>query len=559
MTEGRSTWHKNQLVPINRDGKPEEVYWTYGYSPVRNEDGAVQGTLVVCTETTEQVLGERRQETLLAITGSTETETPASPPQALASFVEEIMAAVGREPADIPFAALYQVNGSEVVRLGATPKGSGVCESLETGLREVVRTKMPVRVTDLDKRVGEVICKPWPEPVTRAYALPLEMQGAGVKAVLVFGISPRLPFDKSYETFFQLVGAKVAGLLESEMQRSELVRAAMRFNALAAADPFGMVIGTFDGRLGYINPGLRKRLGYSEDEVRAGKVRWDHLTPAEYAKADAEAVKQLQAKGSCEVYEKVFVAKDGRAVPILIGASVIDAPGGTAEVAERKRMEMSLRELTGRVLNLRDEERRHMARELHDNAGQTLVALTMKLSAIKAASARSDGAIRTLATEAKGFSDALSTEIRTLSYLLHPPLLDEAGLESALRWYVEGFTERSKIQVELELPEEMERLPREIELALFRVVQESLTNVHRHSASPTAKISLARLEDRVRVEISDRGKGISEEKQRNLTAAKAGVGVRGMQERVRQFGGTMEIVSSGEGTTVVVWLPLGRG
>ncbi len=593
MTEGRSTWHKNQLVPIQRNGKLEEVYWTYGYSPVRNEEGAVQGTLVVCTETTEQVLGERRQETLLAIAASTQTET--SPPHALASFVEEIMTAVGREPADIPFAALYQVNGCEAVRLGAGPKGSVICEFLETRLREVVRTRMPMRVTDLDRRVGEVACKPWPEPVTRAYALPLEIQGAALKAVLVFGISPRLPFDKSYETFFQLVGAKVAALLQSEMQRSELVRAATRFNALAAADPFGMVIGTFDGRLKYINPGLRKRLGYSEDEVRAGKVRWDDLTPPEFAKADAEAVKQLQAKGSCEVYEKVFVAKGGRAVPILIGASVIDTPEGQAEVAgfvtdltplkkaeaalreandelegkvaertaaleaevaERKRMEMSLRELTGRVLNLRDEERRHMARELHDNAGQTLVALTMKLSAIKAASARSDGAIRTLASEAKDFSDALSTEIRTLSYLLHPPLLDEAGLESALRWYVEGFTERSKIQVELELPEEMERLPREIELALFRVVQESLTNVHRHSASPTAKISLTRLEHRVRVEISDRGKGIPEEKQRDLTAAKAGVGVRGMQERVRQFGGTLEIVSGGEGTTVVVWLPV---
>jgi PAS domain S-box-containing protein len=598
MTEGRSTWHKNQLVPINRDGKLEEVYWTYGYSPVRTEDGAVQGTLVVCTETTEQVLSERRQETLLAITGSAESETPASPPQAVANFIEEIMAAVGREPADIPFAALYQVNGSEVLRLGATPKGSRVCESLETRLREVVRTKLPMRVTDLDRRMGEVVCKPWPEPVTRAYALPLEMQGTPLQAVLVFGISPRLPFDKSYETFFQLVGAKVAGLLHSEMQRFELVRAATRFNALAAADPFGMVIGTFDGRLKYINPGLRKRLGYSEDEVRSGKVRWDRLTPPEYAKADADAVKQLQAKGSCEVYEKVYVAKDGRPVPILIGASVIDTPEGhaevaafvtdltplkkaeaalrqandelegkvaertaalEAEVAERKRMEMSLRELTGRVLNLRDEERRHMARELHDNAGQTLVALTMKLGAIKAASAHAPGPIRTLASEAKEFSDALSTEIRTLSYLLHPPLLDEAGLESALRWYVEGFTERSRIRVELELPKEMERLPREIELALFRVVQESLTNVHRHSASPTAKISLTRLEDRVRVEISDRGKGIPEEKQRNLTAAKAGVGVRGMQERVRQFGGTMEIVSSGEGTTVVVWLPLGRG
>lgn len=595
MTEGRSTWHKNQLVPINRNGKLEEVYWTYGYSPVRSDDGAVQGTLVVCTETTEQVLAERRQETLLAITGSRE-ETPAPPSHPRSHFVEEVLAAVERESADIPFVGLYQVEGSEVVRLGAAPEG-GISKELEAHLKELAKAKTPMLVSDLDARVGQVICKPWPESVTRAYALPLEMHGPALKATLVFGISPRLPFDKSYETFFRLVGARVAGLLQSERHRSELVRAATRFHALAAADPFGMVIGSFGGAVKYINSALRTRLGYSEEEVLAGKVRSEHLTPPEYAKADAEAVKQLRAKGRCDVYEKVFLAKDGNSVPILIGASVIDTPEGIpevaafvtdltplkkaeaalrkandqleakvaertaalqAEIAERKRMEMSLRELTRRVMNLRDEERRHMARELHDNAGQTLVALTMKLSAIKAACAHADGSIRTLASEAKEFSDGLSTEIRTLSYLLHPPLLDEAGLELALRWYVEGFTKRSKIRVELELPKHMGRLPREIELALFRVVQESLTNVHRHSASPTAKISLMRLEDRVTVEISDRGKGIPEAKQRDLTAAKSGVGMRGMQERVGEFGGTLGIVSGKDGTTVVVSLPLAR-
>ena len=595
MTEGRATWHTNQLVPINRDGKLEEVYWTYSYSPIRNNEGFVQGTLVVCSETTEQVLSERRLKTLLAITASERSEVQLSQSQTLLPFAQEIVATLGRDSTDIPFAVLYQLSRTETRYLGATSAAGDPAEALCLPLMDLVHSQTPVLVQDLRKRIASLICKPWPEPVSRAYVLPLAMPASSVQAALIFGISPRLPFDASYETFFQVVGTRIAGLLQSEIQRIELARAAARFKALVEADPFGMVIGNLHGELKYVNSIFLKILGYTEQEVSSGKVRWDHLTPPEYAKADAQAVEQLRATGRCDVYEKVYLAKDRTRIPILIGASVIDSLEGEAEVAafmtdlsplkmaeealrranddlerkvtertaaleaevaERKRMEMSLRELTGRLLTTQDEERRHMARELHDSAGQTLAALTMNLSAIVNASSDADSQLGRLASEARQLSDDLSTEIRTLSYLLHPPLLDEIGLESAIRWYVEGFSERSKIKVDLDLPVGIERLPRELELVLFRVVQESLTNVHRHSGSPSANIHLTRSENRVAIEISDRGKGISIEKQRELTSAKAGVGVRGMEERVRQFDGTLQIASSHEGTQVTVSLPI---
>jgi two-component system NarL family sensor kinase len=225
------------------------------------------------------------------------------------------------------------------------------------------------------------------------------------------------------------------------------------------------------------------------------------------------------------------------------------------EISERRRAELSLREIHGRLLRTQDEERRHLARELHDHAGQTLAALSLTLSAIEVSAAK-DPSLATLASEGRQLSDDLSREIRTLSYLLHPPLLDEVGLESALRWYVEGFSQRSKIQVELDLPAGEARLPRDLELVIFRIVQESLTNVHRHSGSPSAKISIRRAVGSIVLEIRDVGKGISSERQVELTTARAGVGVRGMEERVRQFGGTLEVRSNENVTIVAVTLPI---
>jgi signal transduction histidine kinase len=224
--------------------------------------------------------------------------------------------------------------------------------------------------------------------------------------------------------------------------------------------------------------------------------------------------------------------------------------------AELDRSNQSLRELSARFLQLQDEERRRIARELHDSVGQMLAALGMNLDAVgtdlerltKVAKAVNDSAV---------LVQELSQEVRTISHLLHPPLLDEAGLASALRWYIDGFAQRSQIQVDLEFPEDFDRLSREAETAIFRTIQECLTNIHRHSESTTATIRIAASDSHVRVEVGDRGKGIPPEKQFEMGATGVtGVGIRGMRERLRQLGGSLEIHSNGGGTLVVARLPV---
>src|SRR4029077_11859919 len=171
----------------------------------------------------------------------------------------------------------------------------------------------------------------------------------------------------------------------------------------------------------------------------------------------------------------------------------------------------NLHALSARLLQLQDEERRRFARELHDSVGQSLAGLSLNLSAVRTGIERLANTANAL-SESEAMVQEMSKEVRTISYLLHPPLLDEAGLASALRWYVEGFTQRSKIQVEAEFPDDFGRLSQELETAVFRVVQECLTNIHRHSGSPTAKVRIARFNGLVFVEVADRGKGIGPEK-----------------------------------------------
>ena len=227
-----------------------------------------------------------------------------------------------------------------------------------------------------------------------------------------------------------------------------------------------------------------------------------------------------------------------------------------ARTADLDRANQSLRDLTVRLLQSQDEERRRFARELHDSVGQMLAALAMNLATVR-------GDIERLVATAANVTDSeslvreMSKEVRTISHLLHPPLLDEAGLVSAIRWYADGFAQRSKIQVELDLPDDFGRLSRETETAIFRVVQESLTNVHRHSGSLTAKIRLRQRDGQVLVEVEDAGKGISPEKRDEMTSiGTPGVGLRGMRERLRQLGGALELKSSGSGTVVAVRLPI---
>jgi len=222
------------------------------------------------------------------------------------------------------------------------------------------------------------------------------------------------------------------------------------------------------------------------------------------------------------------------------------------EIAERKRVEEDLRELTGRLLQLKDEEQRRLARELHDSVGQLLVALSMNQSQILS-DPQLTPAIAKLIDQNASFVSHLSTEIRTISHLLHPPLLDEVGLSAGLRGFVEGFCDRSKLAVELEISPNLPRFQPDLETAIFRIVQECLTNIYRHSGSDRAIVRLSTDSSQISLEVRDFGTGTAPHTIQNL---QSGVGLRGMHQRVLQLRGSLEITSAAPGVRVVAIFPL---
>ncbi len=227
------------------------------------------------------------------------------------------------------------------------------------------------------------------------------------------------------------------------------------------------------------------------------------------------------------------------------------------EIADRQRAEDSLRQLSGHLLHLQDTERRRIARELHDTTAQSLAAIALNLSRIEKLSTQMAPKVLDILAETVGMAEQCSRELRTISYLLHPPLLEEAGLVSAVRWYADGVSSRTRIQITVDVAPEFRRLPSDIETTLFRIIQESLTNITRHSGSPTARIRILRGSGEVVLEVKDEGKGIPPEKLQKVggNVSGLGVGLAGIWERVRQFNGGLEVNSNSQGTTVTVVVP----
>jgi signal transduction histidine kinase len=265
-------------------------------------------------------------------------------------------------------------------------------------------------------------------------------------------------------------------------------------------------------------------------------------------------------KSSAQLYRNMLTVL---AVAFAAASALLLAHFGllTLELRRRKQAESiarssadAARRLSARLLNLQDDERRRLSRELHDSLGQYLTSLKINLSLLQKSGTKSEQVI----AECEKLLDVSLAETRTISYLLHPPLLDEAGLASAARWYVDGFASRSGIQVTLNMPAHDQRLPQPVELALFRVIQESLTNIHRHSKSSTAEIELKRFDQQVVLTVRDCGIGMPRELIENfqLRGAGVGVGLAGMRERVHEMGGRVEIQSTSSGTVVIASLPL---
>jgi signal transduction histidine kinase len=228
--------------------------------------------------------------------------------------------------------------------------------------------------------------------------------------------------------------------------------------------------------------------------------------------------------------------------------------------AELMKQSEAVRSLSGQLMTLQDEERRRIARTLHDSVGQLVVGAMLHVSIVQEQEHRLTPPAATAVEKTLALLDQISQEVRTISHLLHPPLLDEVGLESALRSYIEGFAQRSKIAIQLEIAPGLGRLPQDHETSIFRIVQESLTNIHRHSGSSTAFVRVENTGAQLRVEIRDQGRGMPPEMLRPAAMlAAAGVGLQGMRERVRELGGQLDIVSDpGHGTLLAATLPLRR-
>ena len=364
--------------------------------------------------------------------------------------------------------------------------------------------------------------------------------------------------------------------------------------AIVDSSDDAIVSKTLGGVITSWNAGAERLFGYTASEAVGQHISF--IIPLNRRDEEAVIIQRIKQGDRIEHFDTVRVRKDKTQLDISLTISpvrdgsgkIVGASKIARDITQRKQIERALREsedryrtladaldtqvqfrtrelerrnselreLSARLMQFQDVERRHIARELHDSAGQTLAALGMSLAQLAEDAKDNPAQVAKDLEDAESLVQHLNKEIRTTSYLLHPPLLDETGLSSALNWYVQGLRERSGLDVDLSIPERFGRLPDDMELVVFRIVQESLTNVHRHSGSKTASIRVAREGDKIRVEVKDQGRGMSPEKLAKIQSQGSGVGISGMRERLRHFGGELIVESNGTGTKIVATLLL---
>jgi PAS domain S-box-containing protein len=364
-----------------------------------------------------------------------------------------------------------------------------------------------------------------------------------------------------------LVGfGKVTRDVTERMQTAQSLRESeLRYRTLVEAATYAIVSIGDDTLIRFANPATSHIFQYSYPELIGRSLVM--LVPACPAALREESALEWAGK------ELVGVRKDGGAFPIDM--SIVESSKDGArhficsirdvsarKLAEQKlsESERSLRRLSLHLLRSQDEERRRIGRDLHDSLGQSLVGLKMCLDSL-ADSAPAGTEMSSQLGDCRRVAEGAIQELRTISYLMYPPMLDELGLKAAVGWYIDGFSQRSQIATTLEVSPDFTRFSPDVELTMFRILQESLTNVHRHSGSATAQVRFSYEAERAQMEVIDQGRGISADALEDSHQGKPkalGVGLRGMEERVRQLGGDFNVITGPKGTTVSISIPAAK-
>jgi PAS domain S-box-containing protein len=364
----------------------------------------------------------------------------------------------------------------------------------------------------------------------------------------------------------RVVGAsKVARDITAQKQAERALRESeQRFRVITDASPVLVWMSGTDKLCYYFNKGWLDFVGRSLEQ-ESGNGWTENLHPEDFDRCLQTYVSNFDARRPFEMEYRMRHHTGqyrwilDRGVPRYAPDGTFEGyVGGCLDIHDQKQAAEKVRvaDHMTRLMKAQDEERRRIARELHDSAGQTLTVLGLSLAQLVERAQVIAPELVEEGKEIEGVVQQLHREIRTTSYLLHPPLLDECGLASALNMYVEGLAERSNVAITLDVASDVGRLPSDVELAIFRLVQECLTNILRHSGSKTALIRIDRDGQSVRTEVQDNGNGISPERLSEIQAQGSGVGIRGIRERIRQFHGEMKIESNGSGTSVVVSIPM---
>jgi PAS domain S-box-containing protein len=566
---GESYVGREMKAKLNRaqSGQPEEGYFDFVYEPLRNSEGVVDGIFVHAVEVTNKVLARQEVE---------------KRERQFREMIDALPAAIYTTDAE---GRLTHFNPAAVEFSGRKPElGTDQwCISWKLFYpdgRPMPHDECPMAIALKEGRAIE-----------------------GAEAIAERPDGTQRWFTP-YPTLLRDDRGNIVGginMLVDITARKQAEEATGYLAAIVSSSDDAILSKNLDGVIRSWNKSAERLFGYSAKEA-IGK----HITiivPSDRRTEENNILSRLRRGERIDHFETLRMRKDGTTFDVSLTISpikdsagrVIGASNVARDISHLKRIERALRdseeryrtlaetleaevrartreleernneilrqteqvrELSWRLLRAQDEERRHIARELHDSAGQTLTVLGMNLAQFVQKTGRAAPEVAREAETIQEMVQQLHRDIRTTSYLLHPPLLDESGLYSALSWYTQGLVERSGLQIRLDMSEDFGRLPRDMELAVFRLIQECLTNIHRHSGSKLASIRVVRESDQVAVEVRDQGAGMSSERLAQIQSGASGVGIRGMRERLRQFKGELKIESDNSGTRIWVTIPV---